>query len=48
MEHDEEVVGVLVDLRALTLREHVLDVQRMPFEALGELLGSSRHPERRG
>ena len=39
MENDEEVIGVLVDLRPLALREHVLDVQRVPFEALGKLLG---------
>ena len=39
VEHDEEVVRVLVDLRALALREHVLDIQRVPREALRELLG---------
>ncbi len=48
VENDEEVVGVLVDLRTLALREHILDVERMPFEALGELLGAFGDPERRG
>ena len=42
VEDDEEVVGVLVDLRTLALREHVLDVQRVPLEPLGELFGRSR------
>ena len=37
MEDDEQVVGVLVDLRPLALREDVLDVERMPAEALCEL-----------
>ena len=38
MEDAEEValVGVVVDLRALALGEDVLDVERMPAEALGE------------
>ena len=38
VEDDEEValVGVVVDLRALALREHVLDVERVPAEALRE------------
>ena len=40
VEDDEEVVGVLVDLRPLALGEHVLDVQRVPLEALGKLLGA--------
>src|SRR5207244_2065756 len=36
----EEValVGVVVDLRALALRHDVLDVERMPAAAVGELL----------
>ena len=37
VEDEEEVVGVLVDLRPLALREHVLEVERVPAEALGEL-----------
>ena len=32
----EEVLGVLVDLRPLALREDVLEVERVPAEALGE------------
>ena len=36
MEDAEEVLRVLVDLRALALREDVLDVERVPAEALGE------------
>ena len=40
VEDDEEVVRVLVDLRPLALREHVLDVERVPAEALGELAGA--------
>jgi len=32
----EEVFGVLVDLRPLALRENVLEVKRMPAEALRE------------
>jgi hypothetical protein len=36
VEDDEAVVVVLVDLRPLALGEDVLDVQRMPAEALGE------------
>jgi hypothetical protein len=36
VEDAEEVLGVLVDLRALALREHVLEVERVPAEALGE------------
>ena len=41
VEDREEVtlVLVVVDLRALTLRDDVLHVQWMPAEALGELLG---------
>ena len=40
VEHGEEValVLVVVDLRALALRDDVLDVERVPAEALGELL----------
>src|SRR6185437_13324591 len=40
MEDAEQVplVGVVVDLRALALRHHVLDVERMPAEAVRELL----------
>ncbi len=41
----EQVLGVVVDLRALTLREHVLDVERVPAETLRErgcLLGVGR------
>ena len=37
VEDDEEVLGVVVDLRALSLREHVLEVERMPAEPLREL-----------
>ena len=37
VEDAEEVLGVLVDLRPLALREDVLEVERMPAEALGEL-----------
>jgi hypothetical protein len=36
VEDGEEVLGVLVDLRPLPLREHVLDVERVPAEALGQ------------
>jgi hypothetical protein len=36
VEDAEEVLRVLVDLGALALREHVLDVERVPAEALGE------------
>src|SRR5262249_58210853 len=39
MEDGEEVVGVLVDLRSLPLREHVLKVERMPTEPLLKMLG---------
>jgi hypothetical protein len=39
VEDDEQVVRVLVDLRPLTPREDVLDVERMPAEALREGLG---------
>ena len=42
MEDAEEVLGVLVDLRPLPLREHVLDVELVPAEALGELVRSGR------
>ncbi len=40
VEHGEEValVLVVVDLRALTLGDDVLDVERVPAEALGERL----------
>ncbi len=40
MEDGEEVpvVDVVVDLRPLALREDVLDVERVPAEALGEQL----------
>ena len=40
VEDGEEValVLVVVDLRALALRDDVLDVERVPAEALGELL----------
>ena len=38
VEHAEEVLGVLVDLRPLALREDVLEVERVPAEALGELV----------
>ena len=37
VEDDEEVLGVLVDLRPLALREDVLDVELVEAEALGEL-----------
>ena len=36
MDDAEEIVRVLVDLRPLPLREHVLDVERVPAEALRE------------
>ncbi len=38
VEDDEQVavVLVIVDLRALALRDDVLDVERMPAEALGQ------------
>ena len=41
MEDGEEVavVDVVVDLRPLALRDDVLDVERVPAEALGEQLG---------
>jgi hypothetical protein len=41
VEDDEEVAVLLVvvDLRPLTLREDVLDVEGVPAEATGELLG---------
>ena len=44
MENAEEIalVGVVVDLRALTLREDVLDVERMPAEALTERVDGLR------
>ena len=50
VEDGEEValVGVVVDLRPLALREHVLDVERVPAEALGELLRSLERSARRG
>jgi hypothetical protein len=37
VEDDEEVLGVLIDLRALALGEDVLDIEWVPTEALGEL-----------
>ena len=42
MEDREQVLRVLVDLGALALREDVLDVERMPAEALRELRGLLR------
>jgi hypothetical protein len=45
VEDPEEVLGVLVDLRPLALREDVLEVERMPAEALrepGRLVGGGR------
>ena len=47
VQHAEEValVGVVVDLRPLTLGHDVLDVERMPAEPIGKLL---RALERRG
>src|SRR6185436_11863731 len=36
VEDGEEVLGVLVDLRPLPLREDVLDVERVPPEPVGE------------
>ena len=36
MQDDEEVVLVLVDLRALPLREHVLDVELVEAKPIGE------------
>ena len=36
VEDAEQVVRVLVDLRPLPAREHVLEVERVPAEALGE------------
>jgi hypothetical protein len=46
VEDAEEVtlVGVVVDLRALALRQHVLDVEWVPAEAVCELLSM---PQRR-
>ncbi len=45
---DEEVAGVVVDLRPLPLREHVLDVELVEAEAVGELaqLELARAPRR--
>ena len=37
MEDDEEVLGVLVDLRTLALGEDVLDVELVEAEALGQV-----------
>ena len=48
MEYDEQVLGVLVDLRALALREDVLEVEGMPAEALGELTGPRLRPATSG
>jgi hypothetical protein len=50
VEDAEEValVGVVVDLRPLALREDVLDVERMPAEAVGELLRPGRASARTG
>ena len=44
VEDGEEVAVVLVvvDLRALSLRDDVLDVQRMPAEALGQSLSRAQ------
>src|SRR5262249_46877880 len=44
VEDGEEValVDVVVDLRALALRQHILDVQRVPAEAGGEVAGRER------
>jgi hypothetical protein len=39
VEDGEEVVRVLVDLRALTAREDVLEIERVPAVALGQLRG---------
>ena len=36
VQHDEQVVVVLVDLRPLTGREHVLEVERVEVVALGQ------------
>ena len=49
VEDGEEValVGVVVDLRPLALRHDVLDVERMPAEALGELLRALERRARR-
>ena len=47
VEDAEEVVRVLVDLRPLALREHVLEVERVPAEALGEV-SPPRSTARRG
>ena len=41
------VVLVVVDLRPLALRDDVLDVERMPAEALGERLRGRRRRARR-
>jgi hypothetical protein len=38
MEHGEEVLRVLVDLRALALRQDVLEVERVPVEPFRQLL----------
>ena len=49
VENGEEVAVVLVvvDLRPLALRDDVLDVERVPAEALGEHLRRLRRPARR-
>jgi hypothetical protein len=39
VENDEEVLGVLVDLRPLPLRENILDVELVEAETLGEHRG---------
>jgi hypothetical protein len=38
VQDDEAIVVVLVDLRTLPLRDDVLDVERVPAEALGKRL----------
>ncbi|HEX9349733.1 MAG TPA: hypothetical protein VF877_00510 [Gaiellaceae bacterium] len=42
VQNGEEVLGILVDLRALALGEDVFDVERMPAEALREVGGRVR------
>jgi hypothetical protein len=39
VQDDKQVLRVLVDLGPLALREHVLEVERVPAEALGEVGG---------
>src|SRR4029079_11702135 len=42
VEDEEQILGVLVDLRALAFGKDVLESEGMPAEALGELTGLDR------